>query len=570
MEMQATIRTLGGILSENKKYVIPRFQREYSWTKDEVAALWSDLCRQIQFRKGKAKLNEYFVGCIVLSGQDRSHLLKIVDGQQRLTTFTILLRALVQALINAGDSASANSIYKNYIEGVDDGGRPFFKLEGETQKAFFQHAIQQLNQKKKTPANEEEALLQSAYSDLLSRMEAGNLLPSLNGATHKQKLTALRQQVVDNMKFIYVLVPNEQHAYTIFETLNARGMNLSALDLVKNWIFKNLPKQYPIDDAMEAWKGMSSALSAAPQPVDKDVFFRHFWLSRYSYVSEGRMYGAFTDLMQTGTVGAEAFQDLLSSDASTYSQLSFPSRLKFTSHSENQLFESLSALSMFRVSQVRPLLLALHAAREDKRLQMKRYTRTLKLLEHFHFVFTVVSAGRSSGLDGKYSKAARDVRAATSASLQSVLTDLEQELIAKWPAADVFREGINRLWFTNQVTKDKKIIQYFFGRYERRLRKTKELSLSEISIEHIVAQSSKPLEKVIGKLGNLLPLDHELNGLAGTKAFADKLVIYRDSELNTVSEFAKKYRRAQSWDANTIDQRTAELADVAYREIWIP
>jgi uncharacterized protein with ParB-like and HNH nuclease domain len=142
MELYATTRTLAAILSENKKYLVPRFQREFSWTKDETSVLWKDLCRQVSFVKGKPNLKEYFIGCLVLAGEDKSHVLKIVDGQQRLTTLTILLRALVTSLQQCGDTKSAESIYKNYIEGADDEGHEFFKLENETPQEFFQAAIQ--------------------------------------------------------------------------------------------------------------------------------------------------------------------------------------------------------------------------------------------------------------------------------------------------------------------------------------------------------------------------------------------------------------------------------------------
>jgi hypothetical protein len=315
---------------------------------------------------------------------------------------------------------------------------------------------------------------------------------------------------------------------------------------------------------------MSDELSSGPQAIDKDVFFRHYWLSRYSYVSEGRIYAAFRGLADVGKITAESFQRQLLDDAAIYWKLAYPNPDDYKSIIDKQIYDSLASLSLFRVSQVRPLLLALYHAKSQKRIQIKRYARLLKLLEDFHFAFTVISAARSSGLDGKYAKFARDIRNSTSATILEVLSALEEELQAKWPTLEVFRDGVARLWFTNDNAKDKKTIQYLFAKYEKHLRKTKELALGEISLEHIAPQSLKPLKEEFGRVGNLLPLCVELNGKAGSKSFIEKLAIYKDSDLKTVAEFAKLYRKQTKWDASLISRRTSAIAEVCYEKIWPP
>jgi len=90
MELNAETRSVNEIFSPNKKYIVPRFQREYSWETEEVEEFWEDVTQQISISANKKiKNEEYFIGCIVLVGEDSNPEYLIVDGQQRLTTLTI-------------------------------------------------------------------------------------------------------------------------------------------------------------------------------------------------------------------------------------------------------------------------------------------------------------------------------------------------------------------------------------------------------------------------------------------------------------------------------------------------
>ena len=110
MELHAFTRTISDLFSVKRKYVVPRFQREYSWTREQVNELWEDITRKISVEGGEFKSEEYFIGALVLIGNDNSQALKIVDGQQRLTTITILLSVLCQRFIDIGKREIADAI----------------------------------------------------------------------------------------------------------------------------------------------------------------------------------------------------------------------------------------------------------------------------------------------------------------------------------------------------------------------------------------------------------------------------------------------------------------------------
>ena len=131
MELNAVTRSVNDIFSPNKIYLVPRFQREYSWGEEEILEFWDDIIHQITSSPDNNISNvEYFIGCIVLVGEDTKPEYLIVDGQQRLTTLTILLRAIVARLNALGDQTAAKALYDNVIEGTDNDGKKYFKLTG--------------------------------------------------------------------------------------------------------------------------------------------------------------------------------------------------------------------------------------------------------------------------------------------------------------------------------------------------------------------------------------------------------------------------------------------------------
>ncbi len=106
-------------------------------------------------------------------------------------------------------------------------------------------------------------------------------------------LKKIRDQVLSYLKVIYITVKEEDQAYTIFETLNARGINLSFVDLIKNKLFKELKKQHPDDTAKTKWKKLRSLMSSREGLRSLETFVRHWWISRYSYKSAEKVYKAF-------------------------------------------------------------------------------------------------------------------------------------------------------------------------------------------------------------------------------------------------------------------------------------
>ncbi|MEL6069825.1 DUF262 domain-containing protein, partial [Escherichia coli] len=210
MELHAYTRTISELLSVNRKYVVPRFQREYSWVKEQINELWYDVISNIKLESDFTySNNEYFIGSLVLVGDETGREMQIVDGQQRLTTLTIFLSVLCEAFKSNNQSDLASALFENYIEGRDDDGKKFFKLINETPKPFFQKNIQHINKADDIPQTQEERNLLSAYKEITSlaskeKLEKYFSVEINTEDNYSSVLKAIRDQILRFLKIIFI------------------------------------------------------------------------------------------------------------------------------------------------------------------------------------------------------------------------------------------------------------------------------------------------------------------------------------------------------------------------------
>ncbi|MGB3405241.1 MAG: DUF262 domain-containing HNH endonuclease family protein [Microcoleaceae cyanobacterium] len=572
MELHAYTRTISDLFSVKKKYVVPRFQREYSWTKEKVNELWDDIVSNISINEdGSFNHEEYFIGSLVLVGNDNSTSMQIVDGQQRLTTLTILLSALCQRFIEIEKKNLAESIYENYIAGKDDDGNYYFKLENENPKPFFQVVIQDFDKKQKKPSSEEEKTLLSSYKEFESYTSKENLTQVFeqnyaDDDLYVKLLKAIREQVVHYLKVIFITVAEEDEAYTIFETLNARGMDLSFVDLIKNKVFRSFNATHPDDFAKTKWKELRNTIVSREGVGSLETFVRHWWIAQYNYTSADNVYKHFKKLWNSDEIDAKGFLEELVEDAHLYVKICSPVVEDFKQQEEKELYRSLTALKIFNVSQHRPFLLNLFKAKQNKKLKLDEVKEVLNFLEKFHFSFNTICSMRPSGIEKTYFAAAKQLLEATDKHLARKATkELMQKLETRIPRKERFKEGFSKLVFLKGKTTHKKLIQYIFNRFEVFKQTTNEFKPDNITLEHILSQSSRS-SNCIGSIGNLLPLSAELNEAAKNKKFKDKIEIYKKSNYALTQEFVKK--ASEKWGEKEIKYRTNLLAEEFYDLMW--
>jgi hypothetical protein len=556
MELNAETRSVNQILSPNKKYIVPRFQREYSWKEEEIDEFWDDIVQQIKADNGQLLPSEYFIGCIVLVGEESKASYQIVDGQQRLTTLTVLLRCIISRLKELNDDAAANALYANVIEGTDNDGNRYFKLVNETPKPFFQNELQSINPQHISKAKTmEEKLLQGANTRLKKKIESYKP----KGFSELDSVKAVREQVLNNLKVILVTAKQEDDAYTIFETLNARGISLTSVDLIKNWIFKNYNDLHPNDNAKDVWGQIRQDITKFS---DLETFFRHYWNSKYAFASNDRLYKSFKDQLRRGRIScARTFLLELKSAASRYQKIGQPSEADWPVQKEKEIGRSLALVNHYRVTQVRPFLLALLEAREQRNINQTEMVSIVKNIEQFHFVFSSLCQERASGLEGTYTRAAKQLYVAGSdkTKVLKAIKVLNSALLRKKPNQQKINSALLGLSLSDGNDSSKRLIQTTYRKIEQHLLKTSELIPGNFSIEHVSDQSNG--QNWMNRLGNLLPLDEVINnGIKAGLSFEHKKLHYAKSKLRVVQHFLS-CNPQQTWEETDAKRWFSEVSN---------
>ena len=254
MEFKTQPRTIRDDMTLPRRYVIPRFQREYSREAEELEELWDDLLDSIKIENNMLVASEYFIGSLVLVGDDddtRNIDRQVVDGQQRLMTFTVAFSVLSQ-LFKKIEEEKLSEIVHNYIIGEDENGKAYTKVVSETPKPFFQYRIQRKDiDFTQLPKTKEEERILAAYVFFENKLEQKNILKELAARFPGQELSygdalkLFRDQIL-KCKVIYVTVKSFEDAYAIFEVLNAKGKDLSPVAIIKNSIFSILDDTEPL------------------------------------------------------------------------------------------------------------------------------------------------------------------------------------------------------------------------------------------------------------------------------------------------------------------------------------
>lgn len=248
-----------GVMSNRKRYIIPRFQRDYSWESEHWEELWEDL---EQMRENKA---QHFMGYLVFQTQD-GETFQVVDGQQRLITLSIVILAAIKKLkelVAAGKEPDANEqrikIYQDAYIGVSDPvtlrTEPKLVLNRHNDR-HFRSLVRNtaiIRQRNLTSTNRQ---LDRAFRFFDSRFQA---------CQSGEAVAGILEAIEYGLLFTIITVQDDLNAYTVFETLNARGLRLSTPDLLKNYLLSVLANEPAhseghFADFEEQWAGLIEQL----------------------------------------------------------------------------------------------------------------------------------------------------------------------------------------------------------------------------------------------------------------------------------------------------------------------
>lgn len=544
---------------------IPRFQRPYSWDDENLNDFWADVIVN--------QSEDYFIGSMVVYKKEKQQY-GVVDGQQRLTTITILLCVIRDYFLNAGSLDLAEGVHQ-LIERKDRSNKNEYVLKTETSFPYFQEHIQKFKEDPELiiDIQLEERNLKNAHA----RFEklVGSVVSAIDqDASVKleekndlkvEKLINLRDAVL-NLNLIFITLENEDDAYLIFETLNTRGKDLALTDLVKNHFSKHLKTRGDVDHTKIKWSSMLDTIHNSSSDISSDNFIYHFWASRYEAVPLKKLFPKIKkDITKSR---AKDYLDALVSDSKIYR--SIHEEGYEWGKNESEVSDSLYALQLFKLSQPTPATMSLVRSYKNGVIKYRKLRDTLNAIENFHFVFTAITSSRSSGgISAMYSSfAIRLFNCNDSQSASDQISEFVSKLREKRPSIDEFKVAFKEVIYTNTNSKQKNLVRYILEKFSLYYSYKYPVDFDELTIEHLCPQEKIGQdgwkEESVGCLGNLMFLDQKINGELDTKNFADKKRILVEKGYS-LSEFVTKVK---DWTPDLIFEHADEMAEVAYNDIW--
>jgi hypothetical protein len=553
---------LGHFIRESR-FLVPNHQRDYSWT-DEV----DDFLRDIEDAK-KNKSDIYFCGLMVFTGESPP-LLKVLDGQQRLATTLMIFSAIRNWFLKHSEFRDdATKISTQLLTRDDIGSNPEPKLvltpaNNETfQKYIIEPAhISEIQKAVKTIDKEDRnrKLLKATLSvnQHIEKKAVELVTPRLA----RDYFVDLITYISSTVKIVRFVLTGDDAAYTIFETLNDRGLALTPLDLVKNYLFSRAERYRAgaLREFEDRWSEMMALLGSEAA----DSFLKAFWTSRHGALVGPKLFAKFKDEYSTPekahTIsldmrrGAENYNAIFSPADAVWRDYSFQAR------------QSVNGLGIIGASQLYPIILA--ALERFSRQEMEKL---LRLLEVIAVRFQLVFRGRPGRIESLGGRAAREIwdrKISRTSDVSKVIDEL------------YISDNDFKARFQNKTEKEAKKARYLLAGIERQSQARDkaykdELMPGDVTLEHIFPKSPNSYwmkqarndpqlaKELTFKLGNMCLLT-DVNRALGNRTWEEKKPFFARSRLN----ITKRLVQYSKWQRDEISERQrymAELATQAWR-----
>ena len=574
IKFDAEDRSLSDIFIGQEKYKIPRYQRPYSWTIDEVSDLWNDLKEE----------DSAFLGSFVFNYEkcNEDGFIEVIDGQQRLITLTILMAALRDIYKELGDDDKFRLTQETIAHKDLITGKETYRLKcGDSLNKFFCENIQKQNSNifSVNPREKEKRAVKENYKFLKEKII--NESDLFDDKSKKiEYLDGLKKKIF-NYKIIRIKTGSDDDAYSIFETVNARGAELTVADLLKNYLFSKIPNtEEGIDIAKDEWSTIENNIENAGGRLTISKFIRYFWLSKYSFVQEKRLYKEVKkkisdpSLLLSEISNASNYYYKIASDKTNANDWSEDFNDKEIAKKAVETFYGLRTMG---ITQCYSLLFCLLMNKDKIGFN---FSGVLKDIEKYHFGYSAICKLSGNVVERIYVNTSNKIQEALKISnqgkrikfIQQALSSFKKELKDKYPSKNIFVEKFMDIEYKNYP-----LVIYILSNIEKlKGGKAEETNFSKTSIEHILPQdptewglTKKDIKDYANMLGNLTLTSKKINGSMGNKPLKDKVKIFKESKLNINKELLKEFKILKyKWGEEEIKNRQKKLAEYAYDVVW--
>jgi uncharacterized protein with ParB-like and HNH nuclease domain len=549
------------LLGNGKNYKIPDFQRDYSWTEEN----WEDLWNDFLFLEDNDV--PHYMGTIVLQTEDNNEKVIVVDGQQRITTMTIVVAAIMKILKDFEEKGIQPEKNKERFEKIRRdfiGEKTLSELHykskltlNQNNNTFFQTKILKLEK----PLNfqklrDSERLLYQAFEFFYEKLKE-----KFKEDDGKKISSFLENIIAKRLIFIEIAVDDELSAYTVFETLNARGVELTTTDLLKNYLFSIAVKESSdseMEILKEKWKNIIDTVGLKSFPV----FLRYYLNSKQKLVRKENL---FKNLKNTVSSAKDVFEllDRLQEKADLYNAIKNPYD-EFWNENKNkdEIKKSLEELKIFGVSQPIPLFFAVY----DKLPGI--FPRVLKISAVISFRYNVIARRNPNEMERVYNSVSQKIFNEDIYSLKEIIKELKFLYIDDNDFKNIFS--------TKEIStggKNKRLVKYILTEIENHISSSdNDFNDANFTIEHVLPENYSEewndlfegnADKFVHRLGNYTLLEDKKNRRAADKSYQEKKEIYKESRY----KLTKEYINFDEWNISSLNSYQNRLAKIA-TGIW--
>jgi hypothetical protein len=556
--------TFRQLLGNGLSYHVPPFQRDYSWTEDEWDDLWQDIIGLFEADGEPA----HYMGYLVLQSSD-SKRFDIIDGQQRITTLSVMILAglgHLQELVTAGQDAGNNAkrkeqLQNSYIGYLDPVSLvPRSKLElNRHNNRFYQTYLVPLDKLPQRGLNASEHQLRKVFYWFKEKIKARCGMTPGSG----KDLAAFLDKLVDKLFFTVITVTDELNAFKVFETLNARGVRLSATDLLKNYLFSIISTRHTHETELKAleerWERIVGLLGSESFPE----FLRVFWNSRNKLVRKSDLFKTIRKRVSTRDTAFELLRELDQS-AAVYAALRDPHDGLWNGEEQ----KAIEQLQMFNVRQPLAMLMACHATFHET--DRAAFTRIIKSVAVVSFRYNVICNLQTHEQERLYN----DIAWRVSNKAYSKSSEVIAALREVYPDDSRFKAAFAEKELRTTNSRNKKVVRYILFEIERqRSGQGFDFESATYDLEHILPENPSEdwsyiedakQDRLIYRIGNMTPLETSRNRDLGNSDYPKKRQVYGQSAFQLTKAVAEHY---DSWDEQKIEARQKKMAAVA-SGIW--
>ena len=527
-------------------YRVPLYQRPYAWSKDQ----WEDLFEDLNSLKPD---DVHFLGSIVVVPEGEHRLgvnyFQVVDGQQRLATLLIWLSAIRDLAKEKGDEGLAQRLTKNFliVEDVTTGKKiPKLQL-GELDNDAFQRVLEGKPKDYNHPIFE-------CYEYFKNKTYNENMW----------------QILLNNVYIVHINAFNHFNAFRLFETLNDRGLELSAADLIKNFLLMKVSSKEEIfNDTISQWNDMYEKVRDK-EPVK---FIRRYILSNYKgKISESRLYeGVRKRLEKENHEKICDFVKDLNVNATVYK------KIFECSFSQDKINKKLQELHLVEVAPSFTLFLKIMHYLEKGKISEEDILEIMEMIESFHIRWGVCGQS-TSRLDQIYNDICMELKDKQPQKFKIIIKNKLLQEIKNNADDEIFKRNFSQRTFKPNDTRTK----YILWKLSKPTGETA-LNMKEIQTEHVLPQTlsnewmkylkegtSKNENEItalhkenLNRIGNLTIIKGEWNISMSNRLFIKKKEDYRKSEF----QITKELSNYDEWTFEEIDKKSKQLADEACK-IW--